>query len=453
MNQTIAQVFQEFSLGLYQPIVPRSLDLGEPLAPRAGNLVKAITGMRRSGKSYRLFQEMELLHARGIPWERICYFNFEDDRVAPVTPETGDAVLETYQYLHPNVDLTEGMYLFFDELQEMRDWGAWLRRIVDTRRATIYVTGSSSKMLSSELATEFRGRAIEFQLFPYSFRELVAQDQELSSHLDDPVQNEARRVRLAHLLDDYLRQGGFPAVQGLPTAHATALLQSYVQRVVARDVVERHDVARPRIASLLANRLMGLNARQLSLRKVEGDLRAAGLGAGRRYLSDLVSYFEDAFLVFQVREISLSLSDRTTSMPKIYAVDPGLALACSRAGTSDLGQRLEGTIYLELRRRLPGSRRGSVSFYRTKQRREVDFVVGDALDLAAFELIQVTERMDDPATAERETRALWEALGETGLEEGLLIVGDGSETIYENAGRRIRQVPAWKWLLGASSAA
>ena len=157
--------------------------------------------------------------------------------------------------------------------------------------------------------------------------------------------------------------------------------------------------------------------------------------------------------MFQVREISLSLSDRTTSMPKIYAVDPGLALACSRAGTSDLGQRLEGTIYLELRRRLPGSRRGSVSFYRTKQRREVDFVVGDALDLAAFELIQVTERMDDPATAERETRALWEALGETGLEEGLLIVGDGSETIYENAGRRIRQVPAWKWLLGASSAA
>lgn len=114
--------------------------------------------MRRSGKSYRMFQEMDELIRQGVGPNLICYFNFEDNRFAPVTAQTGDEVLDTFYELHPEA-LTDGAYLFFDELQEMQDWGAWLRRIVDTRKATIYVSGSSSKMLSTEIATEFRGRA------------------------------------------------------------------------------------------------------------------------------------------------------------------------------------------------------------------------------------------------------------------------------------------------------
>lgn len=448
MNHTVVAILQEFSLDAYRPIFHRDLDLGEPLPPRAGNLVKVVTGMRRSGKSYRLFQEMDALLAAGVPESRICYFNFEDDRISPATRQTGDDVIEAFRYLHPNVAPEDGLYLFFDELQEMEEWGSWLRRIVDTTRATIYVSGSSSKMLTSEIATEFRGRALDFELLPYSLRELALQDVELAAHIDDVVQSPARQTRLQALLDTYLTRGGFPAVQGLPVAQANALLQSYTQRVVARDVVERHDLARPRVASALASRLMGLNGRQLSVRKVENDLRSAGLASGRGYLADLVSYFEEAYLVFLVRERSRSLSESATALPKVYAVDPGISLANSRAGVNDVGQRLEGTVYLELRRRHAGLRDGGIATYRTKGHGyEVDFAVGDVINGGPAQLIQVTESMDDERTVEREMRALWEAMEELGVREGTIVVGSGTQASYERDGMTIEQIPAWSWLL------
>ena len=454
MNETIAVILQEFSLDLYRPIVPRDLDLGEPLAPRAGNLVKVVTGMRRSGKSYRLFQEMDRLLATGVPERRICYFNFDDDRLGPVTPRTGDDLLETFRYLNPETQSEEGIYLFLDELQEMSDWGRWLRRIVDTTRATIYVTGSSSKMLSKEISTEFRGRALDFELLPFSFGEVVSLDPALAAHREEPIHAPSSQAQFQALLDAYLDKGGFPAVQDLPRPRANALLQSYAQRVVAKDVVERHNLSRPRVASALATRLLGLNARQLSVRKIENDLRSAGLATGRGYLAGLVSYFEEAYLLFQVKEFSRSLSESTTAQPKVYAVDPGLALANSRAGVNDRGQRLENAVYLELRRRNPSAREGTISTLHTHEHGyEIDFVVGDVLDGAPYQLVQVTDRMDDPETAKRETRALWEAMRESRLDEGLIVVGNGPAATYESEAGRIAQVPAWKWLLSDDAGA
>ena len=451
MNETIAAILKEFSLDLYRPIVPRDLDLGEPLVPRAGNLVKVVTGMRRSGKSYRLFQEMDALISSGVPLRRICYFNFDDDRLGPVTPDTGDDLLEAFRYLNPETSPEEGLYLFLDELQEMDGWGRWLRRVVDTTRATIYVTGSSSKMLSREISTEFRGRALDFELLPFSFGEVVSLEPSLAARRGDPVHAPSHQAQLQALLDAYLDKGGFPAVQDLPRPRANALLQSYAQRVVAKDVVERHNLSRLRVASALATRLLGLNARQLSVRKIENDLRSAGLSTGRGYLAGLVSYFEEAYLLFQVKEFSRSLSETTTSQPKIYAIDPGLALANSRAGASDRGQRLEDAVYLELRRQNPSAREGTISTLHTRGHGyEIDFVVGDVLDGAPYRLIQVTERMDEPETVERETRALWEAMRESRLDEGIIVVGNGPEKTYESEVGRITQTPAWKWLLSGN---
>lgn len=449
MNETIAGILQEFSLDLYRPIVPRQLDLGEPLEPRAGNLVKVVTGMRRSGKSYRLFQEMDALLAAGVPEDHICYFNFEDSRVAPVTHATGDEVLDTFQYLHPSLKPGDGIYLFFDEMQEMEDWGGWLRRIVDTRKATIYVTGSSSKMLSSEIATEFRGRALDFELFPYSFREVAQQKEELATLVDKPAFSETQQAQLSGAFDQYLQKGGFPAVQDLPRPQANELLQSYVQRVVSRDVVERRELARPNVAAACAQRLLAMNGRQLSVRKMENDLRSSGLNSGRGYLAELISAFEEAFLIFQIKEFSRSLAEGGNAQTKVYAIDPGLALANSRANVNDAGQRLEDAVYLELRRRLPGSRLGSISTMRTKAHGyEIDFVVGDVFDGGVNMVIQVTDSLDDETTKRRELRALREALDETGNPEGLLIVRNGEDAVYEQDGKKIVQVPAWEWMLG-----
>ena len=446
MNEVITRTLRDFSLDAYKPIIPRSLDLGEPLSPRAGNLVKVVIGMRRSGKSYRLFQEMERLISSGVLTNRICYFDFDDDRLKPITPVTGDAVLEAFYAINPSA-LSEGAYLFFDELQEMAEWGSWLRRIVATRKATIYVSGSSSKMLSTEIATEFRGRALDFELLPFSFREYAAAHD--IAGLDAVARSTEEELRLEEAFRRYLRDGGFPATFDLPESRSVALLQSYVQRVVARDVIERHNVRQPRVAALFAQRLLGTNARQLSLRKTANDLRSAGIPTSKETLGDLLSYFQEAYLVFAIHELSFSLSESTTSQPKVYAVDPGLALAGGIAHAADEGQRLEDVVYLELRRRMPGMRRESIASLRTKGHGyEVDFVVGDALSGELYDLYQVCVDVDDAATYEREVRALWEALAESRCEEATLIVGRGVDAVLERDGKRIVQVPAWKWLLG-----
>ena len=450
MNEIIAQTLRDFSLDSYRPIIPRALNLGKPLKPRAGNLVKVITGMRRSGKSYRLLQEMDALITSGIDPARICYFNFEDDRLLPITHETGDAVLHEFYSMHPKA-LSEGIYLFLDEVQEMEDWGRWLRRIVDTSKATITVTGSSSKMLSTDIATEFRGRAIDFELLPMSLRE-VAEAQGLIAPGENTDLPTERTLQLIQAYNDYLQRGGFPAVQELPEALATPLLQSYAQRVVSRDVIERHNITRPRVATAFMRQVLGSNGKQLSIRKTENVLRSMGLTTSRVMLADILSYLEDAYLIFQVDEFSKTLSENTTALPKIYAIDPGLALANTNANIRDEGQRLEDTVYLELRRRTIGSRRGSISSYHTRAHGwEIDFVVGDEIDAQAYELYQITVDITAEDTKKREIRALWEAMDETGLDEGTLIVGNGKPAIYEQDGRRINQIPAWQWLLNTES--
>lgn len=447
MNPIVLDAVNAFDISIYEPIFPRSLGLGDVLAPKAGNLVKVVAGMRRSGKSYRLFQEMKRVHDSGVPWSRICYFNFEDDRLSPVTPEVGDEVLEAFEVINPGA-FDEGVFLFFDELQEMQSWGKWLRRVVDTRRVTIYATGSSSKMLSSEITTAFRGRAIDFELLPFSFAESIAFNAMGLPAQGKPAFTERERLALQKALHGYLKVGGFPAAQSLPDQERIPLLQSYAQQVVSRDVVERHSLAKPRVASMFAQKLLGANAGQLSLRKAENELRSVGVATSRESLSSMLDYFEQAYLAFVVKERSYHLSESTNSIPKAYAIDPGLAAANSKAYTNDAGQRLEDAVYLELRRRNAGDRNEAITSLRTKEHGyEVDFAVGDALFGDSLALYQVCADARDAKTLERELRALWEAMAEHDAKEAVLIVAEGEAASYERDGRVVSQVPAWRWLL------
>lgn len=447
MNPIVMDTVNAFDISIYEPIVPRQLSLGDILAPKAGNLVKIVTGMRRSGKSYRLFQEMKRVHDSGVPWTRICYFNFEDDRLSPVTPEVGDDVLEAFATINPGA-FDEGVFLFFDELQEMTDWGKWLRRVIDTRRVTIYATGSSSKMLSSEITTAFRGRAIDFELLPLSFSESIVFNGLNIPSCDKPAFTEFEKLGLQRALDSYLKTGGFPAAQGMSDQERIPLLQSYAQQVVSRDVIERHSLAKPRVASMFAQKMLGSNARQMSLRKTENEMRSLGVATSREMLGNMLDYFEQAYLVFVVKERTYHLAGSTNSVPKIYAIDPGLAAANSKAYTNDTGQRLEDAVYLELRRRNSSDRNEAITSLRTKAHGyEVDFAVGDSLFGNDLALYQVCAEVNDGKTFDRELRAMWEAMAEQKVKESTLIVASGKADRYERDGMLVNQIPAWKWLL------
>ncbi|MGB4592179.1 MAG: ATP-binding protein [Coriobacteriia bacterium] len=411
--------------------------------PDASNMARVIIGMRRSGKTYLLFQEMQRLMDAGVEKNRLLYVNFEDDRLQPLEPEVLDRTLETFYRLNPAAR-SENAYLFLDEIHVVDGWSRFARRVLDTESARLYVSGSSAKMLSTEVATEFRGRGYTVELLPLSFSEAL-----LYSDVELPTGRPGARMRsqLEAAFTDYLRVGGFPGVQGLAEAERIQTLQDYVQLVLLRDIIDRHEVKNVHAVRFFALTLLQSSGSLTSVNKMANYLKTLGIAVGKDTLYGLLDYFVDAFLLFTIPVFDRSLRVREANPKKVYAIDPGLAFAVSPAGVSNLGARLENSVYLELRRRLRGTRDGAISYYSTAASNEVDFIVGDPETGHATQLLQVCADMLKTGTREREVRALVDAMKETGLRESTIVTMHDSEDVTVDSGV-IHVVPAWAWMLG-----
>lgn len=411
--------------------------------PDASNMARVIIGMRRSGKTYLLFQEMQRLLDAGVERNRLLYVNFEDDRLRPFGPDVLDQTLEAFYRQNPAARSTDA-YLFLDEIQVVDGWSRFARRVLDTESARLYVSGSSAKMLSTEVATEFRGRGFTVELLPMSFAEAL-----LYSDVEPPTARPGSRMRsqLEAAFTDYLRVGGFPDVQGLVDAERIQTLQDYVQLVLMRDIIDRHGIRNVHAARFFALALLQSAGSLTSVNKLANDLKSRGIAVGKDTLYDLLDYFVDAFLLFTIPIFDRSLRVREANPKKVYAIDPGLAFAVSPAGVSNLGARLENAVYLELRRRLRGTRDGAISYYSTDAGAEVDFIVGDTETGHATQLLQVCADMSKTSTREREIRALVDAMRETGLSESTIVTLYDPEDVTVDSGV-IHIVPAWAWMLG-----
>lgn len=450
MDSVIAEKIQDFFDEGVPEVFERDLDLGPVRPPARGNLATVVTGVRRCGKTYRLFQEMRRIVAEGWPAESILYFNFEDERLKPYRPGLLAEVLDTFYAMRPAAR-RDGAFLFFDEIQEVPEWGAFLRRVVDGTKSTVYVTGSSSRMLSTDLASEFRGRAISRELFPMGFAEYARYHgaEVPAGAAEGGAVGSAARAELRHALPGYLSRGGFIAVQGLPASDAVQLLQEYANRTVALDIIERHGVRNPAAAARFLARCLASSGRELSLNRAAAAFKSAGLAVSRATLSGLLGYYGESYLVFELGEFSRSLAENARSASKVYAVDPGMLAAFSPSASRDEGQRLETAVFDRLRRGAGGMRAGAISRLLVDDggRHEVDFVVGDALLGDGYRLVQATVSMADGATREREVGGLRAGMRRLGAREGWVVTLDDEEEIDVPEGA-VHVVPAWRWLLG-----
>lgn len=434
------------------PVFERDLSLGPLQNPDRGNLVQVVVGVRRCGKTYRLYQEMHRILREGFDLSSILYFNFDDERLKPYETAMLEDVVESYFALNPQAK-KEGAFFFFDEIQEVPEWGSFMRRMVDTQRATIYVTGSSSKMLSLHLASEFRGRALSREMFPLSFAEFIRfhdQDQQFTREsLKDPTSfTSAQKSFARNAFGRYLEKGGFIPAQNLDSSDAIQLLQEFANRTVNYDIIERYNIGNPRAAALFLSRALASSGRELSISKVYNQFKSRQITIGRETLSRLLSYYEESFLLFSVANYSVALADNTRSSAKIYAVDPALFTAFSPSASHDIGQKLETTVFDHLRRRA-SARPGSIArafVGEGASRHEIDFIVGDALALEQIEIIQVSTRIDDRKTFNREISALDKAMVQFECAESTLVTLEDERNIETDAGI-VHAVPAWKWLL------
>lgn len=405
----------------------------------------ALIGMRRSGKTYRLFGEMRGLLDRGVPRSRLLYLNLEDDRLGDADLGTLDRALEVF-YRRDPVARTEGAWLFLDEVQVIDGWERFARRVLDTEVARLYVTGSSARQLSTEVATAFRGRSVTVEVLPYSVREAAAADG-VRSTPDQWPPGAVTRSRLDAFIVDYLGRGGFPAVRSLNPYDRVQLLQEYVDLVVLRDVAERHTATNLQAIRQLVAALFSANSGGFSVSRLHGALVSQGVKVGKATLLAYLGHIVDAFLFFLVPLRSRSARQRAVNPRKVYAVDPGLAAAMYRAGATNQGAQLENAVYLELRHRYGRLADSMVTWVKTSSGKEVDFGIDDPVEGGPPALLQVCTQMGEPATRRREIGALVEAMTELGSTSATIVTLTDDELVKTDAGA-IRVMPAREWFFG-----
>ncbi|MBI3923354.1 MAG: ATP-binding protein [Armatimonadetes bacterium] len=409
-----------------------------PVIQRKANV---ITGMRRSGKTFVLFQEMRRLMAAGIPKTRMLHINFEDERLLGMETRHLRLIPETFYRLFPQ-SRRGTSYFFFDEMQNIPGWEQFVRRLLDSEDVRIYLTGSSSKLLSSDLATSMRGRSIETHLLPFSFREVLrCEGVEAPTNLD--LVGKDLRSRLENLCERYLLIGGFPEVQPLSDFDRRQVLQGYVNVVIFRDVIERYGVTNVALLRRLIQQLLSNPAGMFTVHKFYCDTKSQGLRCSKNTVFDYLDYLQDCFMVHPVELWAESERRRQTNPWKMYPADTGLSEVYRFHHKEPSGQLLETAVLVELLRR-----QCAVHYVRTSGGYEVDFLVEDPC--GGSHLIQVCAELSSKQTALREERSLRQAMNELKQTTGTIVTLVWEETRMIDEGT-LHLVPAWKWLLGTST--
>ena len=356
-----------------------------------------------------------------------------------MTQDKFSQLLDSFYSLYPE-NHNQQCYFFLDEIQNVSGWQTVVRRYLDSKKVKIYLTGSSAKLLSKEIASSLRGRSIAMEVWPFSFTEFLA-----AQRLILPKKPWGRKGmdQLKAWLKDYLLQGGFPEVSCLTEDRPLAeedrrrILQDYTSVVIFRDIVERHQITNITLIRYLIKTLLKNVGNAFSVNKFYNNLKSQSLSVGKMTLHDYLSYIEDAYLAFTVPLFSESLRKVQTNPRKIYAVDTGLVNANTLGFSENIGHSFENLVYLDLRRA------GHTVYYyltNSQPRLEVDFLTKDRL--GKIHLFQVCWNIDDEKTLERETTALKEAGSELNL-EGMLVTPESYFTDFLPSLGRFRNIRAY----------
>ena len=432
LQDTLKAMILDFQEAAPATGVPRRLRL-ETMPGKATVCI----GVRRSGKSTFLYQLIERLSARGIPRQNVLYLNLFDDRLHDLRHGGLGAIIDAYFSLYPQKKQVETVHCFFDEIQAVPGWEPFVDRLLRTERCQVYLTGSSAHLLSREIATQMRGRALAWEIFPFSFREFldyrgIDGAGELST---------GRRLAIANAFEEYWERGGFPEVAGVGRELRLRIHQEYFNAILFRDLVERHDVSHPRAVADLAHRLVDCAASLYTVNRLTGYLKSLGHKVPKAAVAKYLAWFEDCYFLFTVQIFDASAARRNANPKKVYCIDHALIASAASGILVNSGHLLENLVFTALRRR-----HERIYYYRTGTGREVDFVVPRRGRLPL--LVQVCESVAHPQTRKRELAALARAMEELGVMSATLVTRNQRERI-EAGGGRIDAVPIWRFLLDA----
>lgn len=420
MNRdTLKQIMvDQKDIYLNNPLISRHYPLEE-------NINYCFVGIRRCGKSYMMYQQIQTLLKKKIPLSEIVYVNFEDERLLEMTSDDLNTILEIGLEL---AGTGNKPYLFLDEIQNIDGWEKFVRRIADMKYR-ISITGSNSKMLSSEIASTLGGRFVIMNIYPYSFVEYLIANGKEQNYLDTISTSD--KAELLAQYNEYVTYGAFPEL--VEIKNKRTFLSSIYQTVYLGDIITRNKITNDFAVKLILKKIAESITKPLSYTRLTNIAKSAGTSLGKQTVINYVGYMIDSYLIFPLTNYAAKLVEKETS-PKYYFMDTGLVglmlLDCKSA-------QLENLVAIELVRRY-----GMENVFYFENNVEIDFYVPDE-KLAIQVSLQVLDCLD---TRERETRAFVK-LHNFIPDAKCLIITNSEEASIECDGILISVLPAWKWLL------
>ncbi|MDD3083989.1 MAG: ATP-binding protein [Candidatus ainarchaeum sp.] len=374
------------------------------------DIIQVITGPRRAGKSFFVINTIK---------ENFGYANFDDEQLT----ETKD-----YDEIISNIDniYSNPKTIFFDEIQNLEKWELFVNRL-QRQGKKIILTGSNSKLLSSELATHLTGRYFETKIYPLSFNEIINKKEKTTAEIKSEF-------------DKYLYNGGYPEPYS-KKLDVSEYLKTLFDATLYKDVIKRHKIRKTNELEAIAEFIISNSATQLSYNQIAKSLKVKSVETVKKYCNIL----EETLMFFSIKKYSNKIREQHTDSKKIYCIDNGIIKAKAFSTSQNQGKLLENVIASELKKT---EDKQKIYYWKTQNNEEVDFVIQKNNTIK--ELIQVCYNTQNKKTEEREIRALIKAGKELKCKKLTIITNDEEKKeTREWFGMKgtINYIPAWKWLL------
>ena len=419
-RNTLKQVLLDNQKDIEQYIIfPRRFDLNSfPL--------QVFVGVRRSGKSFLLFQKIRQMLDAGHQWEDMLYLDFEDTRLEGFSTEDFNLILECHQEMYGKRPM-----LFLDEIQNIEGWQKFARNLAD-KKYSVFITGSNAKMLSKEIMADLGGRYLPTEVYPFSFQEYL-------SYMNVPFDELAltateSKAQFMKAYNEYFTWGGLPESVNLPVKRS--YLSSVFQKIYLGDIVQRNGISNPKLLQLMIKKMAESVMQPVSYNRISKILSSVSGKISVPTISNYIGFSEEAWLLLRLRNIASAFTERE-SICKYYFIDNGILSLQLLGGETIL---LENIVALSMFRKYGHDVDNErVFFYNANV--EVDFYVPED-ELA----VQVSYSIKDQDTYDREVGALTKLPNVHPCCRRVIITFDEEDSLTDKHGT-IEVIPCWKWLL------
>lgn len=387
----------------------------------SNNFNYIFVGIRRCGKSYLMYQQIQNLLSNGHSIDEILYFNFEDDRLDGMTLSDLDLILQSYNELFEH-----NPFIFLDEIQNVDGWEKFARRLADTNYR-VFITGSNAKMLSKEMSTVLGGRYIVQNVFPYSFEEFL----NINEIEVNNINLIRKKTEIIRLFEEYFYNGGLPEIRHAQGSEKRMWLSNLYNKIYFGDIISRYKIRNETAVKILIKKLAESLKQPSSFTRLSNVVSSCGTKVKTDTISDYLKYAQESWLIFGVENLASKLAEKET-FKKYYFVDNGILNLFLLDPQTSL---LENQVAINL------LRSGNEFFFYRMQVSEIDFIIPEEKTA-----IQVSYSIEDEETKTRELKAFDSIPKNLEIEEFLIITKNQEDTIEYN-GKKIQILPVWKWIL------